>query len=155
MFSDFRHSVWCNSAASNPLLKVTRKKPLFQMPRFRFIRNNEQCQLLPPVPALLLYELSNQHLPSFPVHWKSSQLSWPLWPVLCPSLALQWCYCKVHANVPYESCSLRCTSRKEKKAGYYFCVQVGSQTSILQTFKAALKPMHDQAITLTNSAFSP
>lgn len=32
--------------------------------------------------------------------------------------------------------------------------QVGSQTSILQTFKAALRAMCDQAVTLTNSAFS-
>lgn len=30
-------------AASNTLLKETHKKPLFQMPRFRFIRNSVSC----------------------------------------------------------------------------------------------------------------
>lgn len=128
-------------AASNTSLKETHKKPLFQMPRFRFIRNNEQCQLLPPVPALLLCELSNQHVPSFPVHWKSSQLSWPLWPVLCPSLALRWCYCKVHANVPCESCRLWCTLRKEKKAGYDFCVQIPRLAVRLPFFKHSRLPL--------------
>lgn len=108
MFSDCRPLIQCDSEASNLLLKANHKKPLYQMPRFT--RNSEQCQLLLPVPALLLYELSNQHFPSFPVQWKSSQLSWPLWSVLCPSIALWWCYCKVYANVPHETC----TSSKEK-----------------------------------------
>lgn len=159
MFSDCRHLIGCNSAASTPSLKASCEKLLYQMPRFRFIRNSEQCQLLTLVPALLLYELSNKHLPSFPMQWKSSQLSWPLWPVLCPSFALRWCYCKVQSNVPHESCRLWCTLRKEEvKKGWllFLCAesQVGSQTSILLTFKAALKAMCDQAITLTNSAFS-
>lgn len=46
---------------------------------------------------------------------------------------------------------------REKGWLWFLCAdsQVGSQTSILQTFKAALKAVHDQAITLTNSAFSP
>lgn len=107
----------------------------------------------------LCYSMSYQPSIFQVFHWKSSQLCWPLWPVLCPSFALWWCYCEVHTSVPHESCSLWCTLRKEKvEKGWvlFLCAdsQVGSQTSILLTFKAALKAMRDQAITLTNSAFS-
>lgn len=61
--------------------------------------------------------------------------------------------------VYHEGCRLWCTFSKEKvEKGWllFLCAdsQVGSQTSILLTLKAALKAMHDQAITLTNSAFS-
>lgn len=145
-------------AASNTSLKETHKKPLFQMPRFRFIRNNEQCQLLPPSTSFVTLWAIKPACSKFSsaLEILTAQLTAVAssLPFLSSAMVLLQGACQ---RTMWELQALMHFEEREKGWLLFLCAdsQVGSQTSILQTFKAALKAVHDQAITLTNSAFSP